>query len=52
MAVIINQDAEDVEWVDDEFLDVTGLNLPLESANDTPLPVIEIEAAMRPVWSE
>ncbi len=50
MAVICNQQmVEDVEWVDAEHLDVSGVLMdPMVDTSD--INVIQIDKALQPVW--
>ena len=54
MAIIAHSEngPEDAEWIDEDLLDVQGMEIPSSESNRRTLPVVSLEQHFRSRWAE
>jgi len=51
MAIIAQGEDEIVEWLDEEYVDMTGLSLPIDNPTSQ-LPVITVQEHLCAIWED
>lgn len=52
MVVVIQRENEDVEWVDEDYLDLNGIKVHEEHASESVLPIITLSEYLSSLWKD